>query len=284
MRKFLVVMLVLTLALSVGISLVACSSDVDQPGTKWTNQETLSYEIYDGETLVGVLAVCTERLDVGTQTLNLTGETFNVDASTKGTRVTMKALFLDGSTFLESEAILNGFTTLASAKKITKNGQDTFIKARYDGKRYYYSVNDGEEEKVKIKTGFVDNELLYTVLRVYSIENDYTGSYTVMDNVAGEKTSLNISTSNADVRYTKGIKITSDGIAQADATNVKCVELNVQRSKAPIGTPIKVTYSVEGDGGLKVWGKGSLGLYSTHIPVQIVENNLTYKLVSIDCK
>jgi hypothetical protein len=196
----------------------------------------------------------------------------------------MKGLFLDGSTFLESEAILNGFTTLASAKKITKNGQDTFIKARYDGKRYYYSVNDGEEEKIKIKTGFIDNELLYTVLRVYSIENNYTGSYTVMDNVAGEKTGLSISTANADFRYVKGIKITSDGIEQESANNVKCVELNIQRAEAPIGTPIKVAYSVEGDGGLKVWGQGASGLYSTHIPVQIVENNITYKLISIDCK
>lgn len=284
MRKFLIVMLVVVLALSVGISLIACSGDVDQPGTKWTKEEVLSYEIYDGTTLVGALAVKTERLEAGNQTLNLTGETHNVNASTKGTRITMKGLFLDGSTFLESEAILNGFTTLASAKKITKNGQDTFIKGRYDGKRYYYSVNDGEEEKIKIKAGFVDNELLYTVLRVYSIENNYTGSYTVMDNVAGEKTLLNIATANADFRYVKGIKITSDGIEQESANNVKCVELNIQRAEAPVGTPIKVAYSVEGDGGLKVWGQGASGLYSTHIPVQIVENNITYKLVSIDCK
>lgn len=288
MRKFLILMLVVVLALGAGVSLVACSGDVDLPGLKWTNEEVLTYEMYDGDVLVGALAVKTERVDSGNQTLNMTGETHNVSASTvKGARVTMVASDLDGNVIMASESLLNGFTTLASAKKVSYNGVEYTTKARYDGKRYYYSVNGGEEKKMKIKQSFVDNELLYTVLRAYTLENSYSGTYIVVDNVAGEKVEMNISTSNADVRYNgannAGIKVLSDGI-ESLASNVKCVELNIQRASAPVGTPIKVTYSVEGDGGLSVLGKGSAGHRSTHVPVKIVENNITYKLASIDCK
>ena len=295
MRKFLIVMLVVVLAVGAGISLVACSNDVDLPGLKWTNQEELCYEIYDGNTLVGALIITTERVNAGDQVLNMTGESHKVSASTvKGTRVTMLASDLEGNILMASESLLDGFTTLASAKKVNANGTSYTTKARYDGKRYIYSVNDGEEKKIRIKAGFVDNELLYTVLRAYSIENNYSGSYTVIDNVAGEKVKVNISTSNPEVRYNgtthnvggvdvTGIKIVSDGVEQTMATNVKCVELTIQRAEAPVGTPIKVTYSVEGEGGLSVLGVGSTGLYSTHIPVKIVENNLTYKLASIQC-
>ena len=288
MRKFLILMLVVVLALGAGVSLVACSGDVDLPGLKWTNEEVLTYEMYDGDVLVGALAVKTERVDSGNQTLNMTGETHNVSASTvKGARVTMVASDLEGNVIMASESLLNGFTTLASAKKVSYNSVEYTTKARYDGKRYYYSVNGGEEKKMKIKQSFVDNELLYTVLRAYTLENSYSGTYIVVDNVAGEKVEMNISTSNADVRYNgannAGIKVLSDGI-ESLASNVKCVELNIQRASAPVGTPIKVTYSVEGDGGLSVLGKGSAGHRSTHVPVKIVENNITYKLASIDCK
>ena len=288
MRKFLILMLVVVLAISVGISLVACSGDVDLPGLKWTNEEVLMYEMYDGDVLVGALVVTTERVESGNQTLNMTGESHNVSASTvKGARVTMAASDLNNNVIMASESLLNGFTTLASAKKVNYNGVEYFTKARYDGKRYFYSVNGGEEKKMKIKQGFVDNELLYTVLRAYTLENNYTGTYTVVDNVAGEKVEMNISTSNPEVLYNgvanTGVKIVSDGI-ESTQVNVKCVELNIQRASAPVGTPVKVTYSVEGECGLSVLGKGSAGHRSTHIPVKIVENNITYKLASIECK
>lgn len=295
MRKFLILMLVVILAVGAGVSLVACSGDVDLPGLKWTNEEVLTYEIYDGDVLVGALVVKTERVESGNQVLNMTGETHKVSASTiKGARVTMAASDLNGNVIMASESLLDGFTTLASAKKVNYNGVEYTTKARYDGKRYFYSVNGGEEKKMKIKAGFVDNELLYTTLRAYTLENNYSGTYTVVDGVAGEKVEMNVSTSNPEVRYNgtthnvagasvTGIKVFSDGI-ESMATNVKCVELNIQRAQAPVGTPVKVTYSVEGEGGLSVLGKGSTGHRSTHVPVKIVENNMTYKLASIDCK
>ena len=112
---------------------------------------------------------------------------------------------------------------------------------------------------------------------------------------AGEKTELSIATSNDSVTYNgtthlvagapvNGVTIFSNGVEQTMATAIKCVELSVQRANAPVGTPIYVTYSVEGDNGLKVWGEGSTGKYSTHFPVKIVENNITYRLASISCK
>ena len=127
---------------------------------------------------------------------------------------------------------------VASAKKVSYKGTEYTTKARYDGKRYIYSVNGGEEKKIRIKTGFVDNELLYTTLRAYTLENNYSSTYTVIDNVAGEQVKMNISTSNPEVRYNgtahevagekvQGISIFSDGVEQDMKTNVKCVELKV---------------------------------------------------------
>ncbi len=296
MRKFLIVALVLVLALGASLGLIACSGDVDLPGLKWTNEEILTYEIYDGATLTGALVITTSRIGAGEQTLESTGTKHNVTATTvKGTRVKMGVSDLNGNILMTSESILNGFTTLASAKKVVKDGVETTTYARYDGKRYYYSVNGGEEQKIKIKTGFVDNELLYTVLRAYSIEDSYTGSYTVIDSVQGEKVKMSIATSKTDVYYkgtlhdvagasVQGVEITSDGVTQPMKTDIKCVELQIQRATAPVGAPIYVTYSIEGESGLSVIGEGKTNHYSTHVPVMIVENNLTYKLSSISCK
>ncbi|MBO7156599.1 MAG: hypothetical protein J6V83_04255 [Clostridia bacterium] len=296
MRKLLVVMLVIVLAITSAIALVACGGDVDLPGRKWTNKEVLSYEIYEGETKIGALVITTERIGSGEQTLNATGDKHVVSASSvKGTRVTMAASDLNGNIMMASESILDGFTTLASYKQVKYNGADYVVKARYDGKRYRYSINGGEEEKIKVKTGFVDNELLYTVLRCYSIEDSYTGTYTVIDAVAGTKQNLSISTSNADARYNgtpyqvegatvNQIKVVTGDGAVSYVTNVKCVELQIAKSDAPIGSPIFVSYSVEGTDGLSVLGEGATGNSSTHIPVRIKENNLTYILASIECK
>ncbi len=297
MRKFLIVMLVLALAVGASLSLIACNSDVDHPGLKWTNEEVLTYEMYDGETLVGTLVVNTSRVSAGEQTLSMTGEKHNISASTvKGTRVTMATADLSGKVLMASESLLDGFTTLASAKKVDYNGTQYTTKARYDGKRYYYSVNGGEESKIKIKSGFVDNELLYTVLRAYTIDSgSYTGTYTVVDNVAGEKVEMSIATAKTDVIYrgtmhdvagtgVQGVKIFSNGVEQAMRNDVKCVTLQIQRSAKPVGTPMYVTYSVEGDGGLSVLGEGATGHRSTHFPVEIKENNITYKLSKIECK
>lgn len=297
MRKLLVAMLVIVLAVSSALVLVACGGgDVDLPGRKWTNKEVLSYEMYEGETKVGALVITTERIGSGEQTLNATGEKHVVSASSvKGTRVTMAASDLNGNVIMASESILDGFTTLASYKQVKYNGTEYTVKARFDGKRYRYSVNGAEEKKMRIKAGFVDNELLYTVLRCYAIEDSYTGTYTVVDAVAGTKEELAISTANADARYNgtpyqvegntvNQIKVvTGDGIVSY-VTNVKCVELQVAKAKSPIGSPIFVSYSVEGTDGLSVLGEGSTGNSSTHIPLRIKENNVTYKLAAIECK
>ncbi|MBO5776078.1 MAG: hypothetical protein J6R35_01755, partial [Clostridia bacterium] len=276
MRKLLVVMLVIVLAITSAIALVACGGDVDLPGRKWTNKEVLSYEIYEGETKIGALVITTERIGSGEQTLNATGDKHVVSASSvKGTRVTMAASDLNGNIMMASESILDGFTTLASYKQVKYNGADYVVKARYDGKRYRYSINGGEEEKIKVKTGFVDNELLYTVLRCYSIEDSYTGTYTVIDAVAGTKQNLSISTSNADARYNgtpyqvEGATVNQIKVVTGDGTisyvtNVKCVELQIAKSDAPIGSPIFVSYSVEGTDGLSVLGEGATGNSSTH--------------------
>ena len=262
MRKVLVVLVVAVLVVSAALFTASCGGNVDVPGTVWANKEVCEYGIYNSDNLpVGALIIVTERLSAGEQTLNATGAKVNITSSSaRGTRVTMKASDRDGNVWLESESILNGFTPAASYRKVSKDGENYTVTATYDGKNYRYRLNDGEENKIRVKSGFIDNELLYTVVRCYTIESAYSSEFTVVDPVAGTKE-----------------KITAATFGEGDYKDPVFT-----RSDSPVGASMYADYTKID--GLKVLGEGSTGLYSVRIPVQIVENDLVYKLVSVQCE
>ncbi len=298
MRKLTIVILVLALALTVVFATTACSGDTDLPGRSWTAKEILVYEVYAGNTKAGTMTMTTERLPKGECTLNATGDKYTITStSAGGTRVTIEVRDLDGNVMMHSESLLNGFTSLASYKEIHRDGTDTVIKSRYDGKRYYYSVNGGSEKKIKEKSSsFVENELVYTTVRCYTIDSgSYSATYKVSDPLNGSIYSIAVATQATDVYYrgtqqlnsdnqTTSCVRTTDGNGNVNyVESVKCVTLRFQRSEAPVGTPVYVTYAVSGNGGLDVSGEGSQGTTSTKIPVKIVENDITYQLSSVTC-
>lgn len=280
MRKLVVVILVLTLALTAVIAFAGCNGDTDIPGVKWANREELTYVITEDGVVVGTLYVTTEQVPTGEVTLNATGEKFNISSSaSKGTRVSMSIeRTVDGQEIMKSESIMDGFTAVAGyKKKLNGDGTTTEIISSYDGKRVHYTVNGGEEEKVKIKDGYIDNGLLYTIVRCYSIESQYSDSYTVLDALTGDKETISVST-YAESNFSKTLNYVDGNGVQGTATNLKCVSLRFARNASPSGASIMVTYTIEGDDGFYV-RDAKTNQASSHFPVQIVENNLVYDLI-----
>lgn len=296
MRKLTVVILVLALACGVVLATAGCSSDVDLPGRSWAQKETLYYEVYKDNVLYGAMLITTERLEKGDHVLNATGETHTVSShAAGGTRVTIAVSDLSENVVMYSESLLDGFTSLASYKKVAMGDTQYTVKARYDGKHYRYSLNGGSEKKIKEKSSFVDNELIYTVVRCYSVDSgSYSASYKVSDAVNGSIESISISTAKTDVYYhgtihqnDEGNTITAVKTIDGDGNvayvdSVKGVQVKFQRNEAPVGNPAYVTYAVSGNGGLDVNGEGSQNTKSTHIPLEIIENNMTYRLSKVD--
>lgn len=283
MRKVLIVLVVAVLVVSAALFTASCGGNVDVPGTVWANKEVCEYGIYNSDNLpVGALIIVTERLSAGEQTLNATGAKVNITSSSaRGTRVTMKASDLDGNVWLESESILNGFTPAASYRKVSKDGENYTVTATYDGKNYRYRINDGEENKIRVKSGFIDNELLYTVVRCYTIESAYSSEFTVVDPVAGTKEKITAATFG-EGDYKDPVEVLSSGVEAETKHSLSFTRLSFTRSDSPVGASMYADYTKID--GLKVLGEGSTGLYSVRIPVQIVENDLVYKLVSVQCE
>ena len=269
--------------MSAALFAAGCGGNVDVPGTVWANKEVCEYGIYNSDNLpVGALIIVTERLAEGEQTLNATGAKVNITSSSaRGTRVTMKASDRDGNVWLESESILNGFTPVASYRKVSKDGENYTVSATYDGKNYRYRINDGEEKKLRVKSGFIDNELLYTVVRCYTIESSYSSEFTVVDPVAGTKEKITVATFG-EGDYRDPVEVVSSGAEAETKHSLSFTRLSFTRSASPVGASMYADYTKID--GLKVLGEGSTGLYSVRIPVQIVENDLVYKLVSVQCE
>lgn len=280
MRKLVVVILVLTLALTAVAVFAGCSGDADIPGVKWTNKEELTYLITENNITVGKLYVVTEQVPTGEVTLNATGEKFNISSSaSKGTRVSMRIeRTVDGKEIMKSESIMDGFTAVASyKKKLNGDGTTTEIISNYDGKRVHYTVNGGEKQKTKIKNGYIDNGLLYTIVRCYSLEKQYNASFTVLDALTDNKEKIAVS-AYAESTYTNTLNYV-DGSGNANtATNLKCINLKFARETSPSGAPIIVTYTIEGDNGFYI-RDAKTNQASSHFPVKIVENNLVYDLI-----
>ncbi len=283
MRKLAIVLVVAVLVVSAALFTASCGGNVDVPGTVWANKEVCEYGIYNSDNLpVGALIIVTERLAEGEQTLNATGAKVNITSSSaRGTRVTMKASDRDGNVWLESESILNGFTPVASYRKVSKDGENYTVTATYDGKNYRYRINDGEEKKLRVKSGFIDNELLYTVVRCYTIESSYSSEFTVVDPVAGTKEKITVATFG-EGDYRDPVEVVSSGAEAETKHSLSFTRLSFTRSASPVGASMYADYTKID--GLKVLGEGSTGLYSVRIPVQIVENDLVYKLVSVQCE
>ena len=71
------------------------------------------------------------------------------------------------------------------------------------------------------------------------------------------------------------------GLDKATDITLNCIKLNIQKADAPVGKPIEAYYSL-GSSSQTFRDRFDNPIYeSNRIPVYIVENNITYKLISL---
>lgn len=281
-RKVLIVLLVITMVAVIGILLVGCGGDKKLPGVPWANEETLIYSIetIDG-TAIGKLEIKTTKLEPGEHELfKIPGEKVKVASSTtKGARVIQTAKDNDGNVIMYSEAILNGFIPAASYKEVHYKDNNYTLKAKYDGKIYIYSYNGEKDKTVRIKSGFMDNELMYFVTRCYELEGGYSTTYTLINPQTGAKEKIVAATSTEGNSGTYNY-IDSSGVS-TPRTGDKIVAVTYSRDSIPKGKSIAVFYTKE----IELSGDlGTVSNRSKRIPTLILENDVKYVLESIKVK
>lgn len=284
MKKIILILLIAILAAGGALTLSACSGTTDTPGSQWVDEERLTYKIIDNENdaQIGKLTVTTKSITESTAALPRSGVSANLSyVATSRALITMVAVDNADNEIMYSESIMDGFSPLASYKSVNYNGTQYTVSASYDGKHYTYSLNGGEEQKLKIKSGFCDNELLYTIIRCYSLDSSYSGSFTVADPLQGTKATLNV-TYDEDIVFKPNYICTAqtgDGV-QSVISGINATTFAIYGSETPVGQYAYVTYANKGtdSGYLSLAGKGISGKSSYQIPLIIIENNLTYQL------
>lgn len=278
MKKALLSLIVLAVLIGGILPLSACTKEVPIPGLAWASVETLVYDIKDNGESVGTLTVITEKLAPGEHKIDRLGErTFTVTANTAGgTRVRKTAVDKDGKEIMYSESLMNGFTSLASYKKVDYAGTAYEYRVYHEGKFFYYNTDGGNSYKrIKAKSGYLDNELLYHVVRCYDLDAGYASTYSVMSPSSESLEKIAVGTLQATVPFT--IHYTdADGNEQAAAK--ECMVVSFSKSDSPKGTSIKVLYS-PADFELK-GNVDKLFNASIYLPVEIEENNIVYTLTS----
>lgn len=276
MKKIILVLLVAAIIAVGSVSLAGCSPDVPVPGIAWANNETLTYDIKDGETSIGTLTVTTSKIAAGDHIIErFRPEPFSISGGVSaGTRIVKRATDTDGNEIMYSESLLNGFTSLASYKKVNFGGKNYELRVYHEGKHFYYAEGGNGFQRIKAKSGYADNELLYNIIRCYDIGVGYSSSYSVLSPLSESLEKVSVSTSTAaaaafELNYT-------DRNGAPAQKQVNCITATFTKTDSPSGRPITVWYAPSD---FQLLGNVNIANNkSIFLPVKIIENNLTYSL------
>lgn len=282
--------LLIVVIVSSGLFLTGCNQDQKLPGIAWAQEETLTYNMYTDDITSGTMVIVTQKLPVGLHALSkFPDEKHNITStSSGGTLITKTVRDLSENIIMYSESLINGFKPLASYKEVNTTESQYTLKQRYDGKKYYYAYNGGEEKKLNVKAGFMDNEVMYHIVRCYEIENNYTTSFTLINPTNGDKEVLSVAVTaegtQGGFEYVNGAE--ESAIA---AAGTRTLAVSFTRSKTPRGKSMVVYYTIEskaGVDGFYLSGDPALGATnrSSHIPVMILENNVKFVLSKVIAK
>mgnify|MGYP004455087353 CR=1 FL=1 len=255
---------VVTLAILVCAVLVGCSGG-STVAPAWADREELVYNVTDtktGETL-GTMTVVNERRPED-KTLN--GKTYDADGRTtvdvRMGEITVKTVFLTRQ-----------YEVIASQKTRTEGENVTVTNTYHSGKYYYYSVNGGEEKKLKTgSTGYTDSEYIYNYIRCYDLSSTSPASVKIADAATGTVktvTTQRVSVKKLAVPYPSGEK------------EVDCYAVAVALSDTPSGSAIYAWYTPD-SADYNLSGRSISP--SKKFPVKMVENNITYTLTSMNVK
>lgn len=255
--------------------LSGCSKDVPIPGVAWADTETLTYNIEDGSTSIGTLTVVSQRLKSGEYKIEkMDGKTFKLSS---GARITKVAKDINGKEIMYSESLLNGFTSLASYKYVDYSGTKYEHKVYHEGKYFYYSKDGGDYKKLKAKSSYADNELLYNIIRCYELDKGYSSTLSVLSPASDSLESIAITVTTDSAKTFEINYIDNNGEAKKKSAN--CATAILSKTDAPSGMTITVWYATnfQLSGAVSVPNNTSI-----FIPVKIIENNLTYTLTQAE--
>ena len=180
------------------------------------------------------------------------------------------------------------FTAIAAYRKVNYNGSNYELKSRYEDKYYYFSVNGGAEERLRVgESGFVDREQLYTVVRAYDLDAGYSGQYKIADPLSDEVVTIGVS-SGGETIYNYEYTVTNFEGTVTTMNTTDAIVMNFARTSTPQGMAITVVYSATD--ALEVLGNPAGGGFaaggnsSVRIPLRIVENDITYNIREITCR
>lgn len=258
------ILCVIVLAVIGCVVLAGCSSGTTV-APAWADEEVLTYTVKDtttGETK-GSMTVTNIRRP---EDKELNGKTYSAADNKTIIEVTM------GEVATKSVFLTEQYTVLASQKTRTEGEQVTTTSAYHSGKYYYYSVDGGEEKRIKTgSAAYADSEYIYSYIRCYELPTT-PSAITIADAATGTtKTVTTTATGTKDlsVPYPAGEKMT------------QCTVVAISLSDTPQGSPIYAYYTPDEDD-YTVRGKSINP--SKKFPVKIIENNLTYELTSITVK
>lgn len=244
---------------------VACSSSTP-PGSCWADMEILEYVVSDNDKNIGTLTSTIIR-NLSAEDKMLNGKTYS--------RATTKIIidYENDSDSLKVESLLDDFLPLATYKKKVTLDQSYELNSYYEGKYYHYSLlKDGEEYigRLKIKAPYIDNDLLYTYIRTYSLANQ--------NQTLNVPFALSNTVERLNVR-TVGTKLLDVPFPEENK-KVDCHQVSINRTSSPIGKPIFIYFTPDKS---EYTIAGSLNsIYnSSKLPVRIEENNIVYKLTKI---
>lgn len=275
MKKCLLLLLTIGLA---ALSLFGCTTP-DVPGSAWAQKEILVYDVLkktDGENGIPfATAVSTlERVTGQVAMKNVAGKEYTIPSN--GTHFSMVTTDTDGNVIMESEFIMGDFNPVASYKTVKYGDKDYSYSGEYVSGKFVYNFTDNKNPSnsvtgASIKTSgtYMDNEFIYMYIRCYALEN-INKAITLLTPPDGGSTDVVV----------KAVAEGSTDLLLPGKTEKEKVDISgvsINRATTPSGSGIYVTYTKYNDD----TDAGNFGLKTSknyHIPILIVENDITYKI------
>lgn len=228
----------------------------------WNNYEKFSYNVYEGETKKGTMTSEVKKV----YSESVVFETGKTVEEASGSLLTYN-LILDNGDYVKSKVLLKtNFQPVYSERYFKRGETETVSYCSYENNYCNYTITENGNtvsDRIKIKSLYCDNEIIYLMVRAARLENSDFSSITfnTADIKAGELKKL-ICTKSSTVDIVNGYNDTA-----------KCITVLISVSGEK-GTPLYAYYSSEeiDANGVKV----------LKAPVQIKEGNYTYTLCGIE--
>lgn len=258
--------IVFILAIAAVFTFTACSGS-ETPSMAWADMETLVYKVENTSTkeVLGEMKVVTERRPSDT---TLDGHEYSADG-----KVTINVKTKDAE--LNSVLLTTKFTVVAS-EKTYKNFNDESknytLVSNHSGKNYFYSLNGGEEKKLKTgNSGYTDSEYIYHYIRSYPLSSPPSSVKVAypLENRVVKVSCTAYAAEKVNVPYPDGVK------------EVECTVVAVSLSDSPKGKSILVSFTPDSK---DYYVEGRSISPSRKLPVKIMENDIMYTLTSVEVR